>query len=160
MDLKKYKEMDCPICGKFHFSKLDETDVEIYDYIQCHSCGWIYNIDQVNNPEMKVDGASLCELKARYKEKIINNPDYNFLEESYVNQFHLCPVCQKYEFKDEWSFEVCPYCGWIDDSIMEDEPDKWAGCSNDLCLNDYRRRYYQIIAINKEYKYKNDGLPK
>lgn len=35
---------------------------------------------------------------------------------------HLCPVCGKYEFPEYDSFEFCPVCKWIDDSILTIEP--------------------------------------
>ena len=135
IDVKKYQEMDCPVCGEFHFSQLDESDVEVYDYIQCPHCGWKCDVFQTQNPELR-DGTN---------------------EATYVSQEHSCPVCGKHTFSDEGSFETCPQCGWVDDKLMEDEPDQWAGCANDLCLNDYVKRYREIIKKQPSYRYSKDG---
>ena len=49
----------------------------------------------------------------------------------------LCPVCGKYEFEEEDWYEVCPICGWEDDSLQRDDPD-YSGEANDMSLNEYR----------------------
>jgi len=160
INIKNYKEMDCPVCGEFHFSELDESDIEIYDYIQCPHCGWKCDLEQSENPEQEkgLNVLSLNKYKEWYKEKTEKNPDYDYQTENYKLQKHICPVCGKYKFSDIGSFETCPHCGWIDDKLMEDEPDKWAGCANDLCLIDFKSRYKKLLKKNPAYKYSKDGF--
>lgn len=144
MTNSNYKPMLCPVCGKFYFSEPQEGDTDYQDFFQCSVCGWKYDIKQLANPDAPTDngGKSLNEYRHWYNEKITTNPTYNFLTENYTPTPHLCPVCGRHKFRDIDSFEICPICGWTDDSLMENEPDKWAGNSNDLCLNEYRDRYH------------------
>ncbi len=153
MEKDKYIPMLCPVCKEFYFSELQEGDEECEFY--CSHCGWYYDVEQAENHDKKMgkNALSVNEFKEKYLEKCAQNPDYNYAEENYVAEPHRCPVCEKYEFECKSSFDICPFCGWEDDGLMEDEPDSWAGCANDLCLNDFRKRYNKLISENPKYKY-------
>ena len=58
---------------------------------------------------------------------------------------HMCPVCGKHRFTGYGSFDICKFCGWEDDDLMEDNPDYSWG-TNDLSLNDYRKEYQKKIG--------------
>nr|DAM53577.1 MAG TPA: cysteine-rich protein [Caudoviricetes sp.] len=45
-----------------------------------------------------------------------------------------CPVCEKYEFKSEDDFDICPVCGWENDGLQYDDPD-YDGGANEMSLN-------------------------
>lgn len=153
MEKSNYKPMLCPVCQDFYFSEWQEGDEYLEHY--CHRCGWWYDSEQHENPNLTngENVLSLNEYREMFQQKLEENPDYDYTDETYLPTPHICPVCGKYEFEDVSSFDICPYCGWEDDSLMEKESDSWAGCANDLCLNDFRKRYNDLIAKNPKYKY-------
>lgn len=60
---------------------------------------------------------------------------------------HMCPVCGKHRFTGYGSFDICKFCGWEDDNLMEDNSD-YSGGTNDLSLNDYRKEYQNLTGNN------------
>lgn len=156
VDFDKYEAILCPICGKYYFSDLVDEDLEDSDQPQCRYCGWINDITQhEDHSAIGLNDISLNDFKIKYDAIVSDNPSYMFKPFDEETKPHLCPVCKKYTFKDENSFDICPNCGWEDDSLMESEPDKWAGSSNDLCLNDYILRYEELLSKDPKYKWKN-----
>ncbi len=71
-----------------------------------------------------------------------------------------CPVCGRYTFTEAGNYDICPVCGWETDILMENEPDDWDGCANDLCLNKYRNRYLCLVREIPGYRYKDHGIPR
>ena len=60
---------------------------------------------------------------------------------SYDNaHYHPCPVCGKYYFEYENSFEGCPVCGWLVNKYQEDYPDE-DRLANKMSLNQARAAY-------------------
>lgn len=160
IDMKNYREMDCPVCGKFYFSKPNNDEIKEKDFMQCSVCGWKNDLQQTEYPDL-ADGTNALSLKdytRDYEKKIKKNPGYTYLESVYTPEPHKCPVCRKHTFPEKSSFSICPYCGWEDDELMEEEPDKWGGCSNDLCLNDFRKRYEHMLKLKADYKFRKDGF--
>lgn len=154
----KFVEMVCPVCHEYYFA--DDTDFEKslpdyeghFDY--CHHCGWIYDIEQVQNPNLanKSNDLSLNEYKNRYEQQIKENPNYDYSKVTCFKVPHKCPICGKYEFSDNGSFDICPYCGWEDDDIQLEDPN-YEGGANDFSLNKYKEQYQKIIKENPNYKW-------
>ena len=48
-----------------------------------------------------------------------------------------CPVCGKYEFPEENSFDICPICGWENDGVQAHNHN-FAGGANYLSVNEAR----------------------
>ena len=158
--IKDFKPMECPVCHKYYFA--DDTENEKMepgyngkqdDY--CASCGWKYDLYQAEHPDVAnmTNTLSLNDYVKKYNEIISENPDYDYLEATYSPTPHRCPVCGRYEFPDVSSFDICPFCGWEDDELMENEPDKWAGTANALCLNDYKKEYLTKLEEDPSYKW-------
>lgn len=155
-----FKPMICPVCGEFYFSELQEGDD--VNELFCHQCGWKYDYSQAIDCDLHQgrNELSVNECKKEYSKKIADNPEYVFLDEENVPTPHECPVCHKSIFEDESSFDICAFCGWVDDSIMEKEPNNWAGTANDLCLNDFIIRYKKLVEQKPDYKYSKDKFLK
>ena len=154
------EEMDCPVCKKMRFVPLRWDEIYcgvVPSDIYCQYCGWHYDLEQTESPNLKAgtNEMSLNEYRSWYAEKIASNPEYSYFEEStdnYVPMPHKCPVCGKYEFKDEGSFDTCPLCGWKDDSVQFDNPDCEGG-ANKLSLKQYRKEYLKMIKLNPNYRW-------
>ena len=56
---------------------------------------------------------------------------------------YKCKVCGMGDIKH--SYDICPYCGWEDDDIQNEEPD-YMGGANEMSLNQYKKFW----AENKE----------
>ncbi|MDO4154627.1 MAG: CPCC family cysteine-rich protein [Clostridia bacterium] len=153
---KEYQPMMCPICDNFYFAELQEGDK--VEKLRCYRCGWQYDIEQANNPDLKngANSLSLNEYKAWYNTKIAETPEYDYFEDNKpVPKPHKCPVCGKFEFKDECSYDICPHCGWEDDGSEEDDE---IG-ANGVSFTDYKNSYDGYVAANPNYKWKKDGRP-
>lgn len=160
MNRKDFKPMICPVCSDFYFSDLTEDDNQ-EEQFQCSQCGWVYSLRQLECPDWVDPQAkySLNEFRELYREKKLADPSYSYIEDTYEATPHLCPVCGKHSFSDIASFEVCPVCGWEDDPVMEAEPNDWAGNANDLCLNDFRKRFFKALDSDPTYRFDEKGIP-
>ena len=87
--MKRYRPILCPVCGKTYFAQpleeFKESELEAYKNGEeyCWHCGWIYDLDQAENRDLK-DGyndKSVNEYKKWYKEKLANDPEYSYFEE-------------------------------------------------------------------------------
>jgi hypothetical protein len=53
---------------------------------------------------------------------------------------HKCPVCGKYTFEDDNSFDICDVCSWCDDGVQTDDTN-YEGGANKMSLNQAREAY-------------------
>ncbi|MBT0729893.1 CPCC family cysteine-rich protein [Rosenbergiella nectarea] len=56
------------------------------------------------------------------------------------SSIHLCPCCNKYEFSEDGSYEICPVCKWEDDPVQEEDP-TYGGGANVMSLSEARKAY-------------------
>lgn len=144
--MRKY--YTCPICDKYDFIR-DHKD----EFDRCFHCGWVFDLNQYKDHSLKngMNEKSVDEYKKEYEELIKEDPEYEWCEVMYPPIPHKCPVCGKTTFPYENSHNVCHYCGWEDDVIMEEDPD-FNTRANDLTLNEYKKRYQRIIEEDPNYK--------
>lgn len=57
-----------------------------------------------------------------------------------VTRMKQCLCCGEYTIHSGTENEVCPVCGWIDDSYQNKHPDSLNG-KNPLTLNEARKQY-------------------
>lgn len=70
----------------------------------------------------------------------------------------ICPCCGKYHFEEPDDGDLCPVCGWFNDSSQNEEPDYKSGM-NHRSLNEHIKQWkegtlpdyiYEIIENNKD----------
>lgn len=157
--MKNFKPMMCPICDEMYFSEPNEDsyEEELEEYlngeVQCRHCGWIYDLNQFENPDSHegFNKLSLNEYKKEYEEKIKGNPKYDYFEEHKPSpKPHKCPVCGEYEFEDEHSYDICPVCGWEDDDWFT------GGGANDMSLDEAIENFKTKRKLNSKYRWDDE----
>ena len=157
--MKNFKPMMCPICDEMYFSEPNEDsyEEELEEYlngeVQCRHCGWIYDLNQFENPDSHegFNKLSLNEYKKEYEEKIKENPNYDYFEEHKPSpKPHKCPVCGEYEFEDEHSYDICPVCGWEDDDWFT------GGGANDMSLDEAIENFKTKRKLNSKYRWDDE----
>ena len=158
---KRFKPMNCPICGEMYFSSPNKFHKDIYEEelkeylngeVQCRHCGWIYDLDQFENPDSHegFNKLSLNEYKKEFEEKIRLNPSYDFLEENKGDpEPHMCPVCGEFEYADILSCDICPICGWEDTGYEEFPDEKPSEYS--MSFNESLQQFKEKRKNNKSY---------
>lgn len=62
---------------------------------------------------------------------------------------YKCPCCGYYTLEDDpGHFDICPVCGWEDDSIQSFDA-SYEGGANRISLNQARENYKKIGAIEE-----------
>ena len=87
-------------------------------------------ITEVMNESFSEDDSESVYADAGAEIRRVLDSMLQALNGSYV---HLCPVCKRYYFREE--FTVCPICGWGNDEAQEKHPD-WGASFNFISLND------------------------
>ncbi len=160
--MNKFKEMRCPVCGEFEFNRPSDGDYSFYNngLVQCTKCGWIYDLDQAKDPDLK-DGfneLSLNEYRKDFESKIAADPNYDWYEANTPPKIpHECPVCGEHTFEEKNSFEICPICGWQDDGF-ENEPD-YIGAS-EVSFNEAKAIFKEKRALNPNYRWDLENIGK
>ena len=75
-----------------------------------------------------------------------------------TSNYYECPICGKYKFNKEGDYDICKYCGWENDPVMNADPTYWGG-ANDLCQIDFKLRYSYYVERNPKYHWALDGYP-
>lgn len=152
---KQIKPMICPVCGKFYFSELTDDEIESGESpnsVQCSICGWYYDLEQLENPDLVAQSneLSLNQFIKKYKETIKINPKFVFSEAKHPEaKPHKCPVCGEYSFADKDTYDICPICGWEDDGYFA------SGGANDLSLEEAIKEFKAKRIENPKYKWKD-----
>lgn len=95
---------------------------------------------------------SCNQYKKWFNEKIKKNPEYDYLTDHLPDPMpHKCPICERHLFRDEWSYDICPYCGWEDDGSEDDDTGK-VGC-NGMTFSDYKKKYLSLVAKDPNYRW-------
>ncbi len=114
--IKKFKPMLCPVCGEMYFSGPHKDDYEwkVQEYIngevQCSHCGWIYELEQVNNPDTYTgfNDKTLSEYRKWYEEKIKENPDYDYLDENLPE-----PVPYIFQYVENMNLKIMDFVKYV-----------------------------------------------
>ncbi len=159
--LKQIIPMLCPVCGEFYFSELTDVDIEQLGLtpndVQCSRCGWYYDLEQLNDPDLKKQSnqMSLNEYKKWYEDKIKINPKWEYYVDFIGDpEPHMCPVCGEYLFKDFMSYDICPVCGWEDDDEFDGKG------ANRLTLDESILNFKKKRKDNPSYKWFDDDSKK
>ena len=160
MGRNKLKKYLCPICSNYYFTELSKEEIEEGIKMEddfCTICGWHYVKEQVEDHSLvtEINKMSFDDYKKWYENKKKENPEYNYLEDHKPSaKPHICPVCGKYEFSDEFSYDICPYCGWEDDGF-EAEHHKNHKSSVGYTFAEYKKIYENLVKENPNYKWKD-----
>ena len=159
--VKQIKPMLCPVCGKFYFAKLMKWKIEELgvtpNSVQCSECGWFYDLEQYNDPDLKneTNEMSLNEYREWYKKKIEENPSWEYWQDFVgAPEPHKCPVCGEYEFEDDLSYDICPICGWFDNGLEIDPHDETGGPTQKFL--DYKKRFEESRKKDPNYRWENE----
>lgn len=150
------KPMECPVCHNFYFTELTNDEIvagETPNSVQCSQCGWFYDLEQLENPDLfdQSNKLSLKQFIKKYKETLKVNPKYVFSESNCPEaKPHRCPVCGEFTFADKDTYDICPVCGWEDDGYFD------GGGANDLSLEEAIKEFKSKRTENTKYKWKED----